>query len=105
MRWAARDDVPVRVNGPTYLVSNLVEQPGKRRMMLHLVNYDARQTKLLTELAVKLRLPDGAKSAHASVVSTDAAGTTPLRIETDATSVRFTVPRLGTYSIVEVDWQ
>jgi hypothetical protein len=59
----------------------------------------------VTDVAVRLRLPVGAKSAHASVVSTDAAETTPLRVETDAAGVRFTVPRLGTYSIVEVDWQ
>jgi hypothetical protein len=105
VRWAARDALPVEVVAPRSVVVNLVSQPEKRRSMLHMVNYDARQTKLLTKVAVKLRLPDGAKSAHASVVSTDAAGTTPLRIETDATGVRFTVPRLGTYAIVEVDWQ
>jgi len=59
VRWAARDDVPVRVNGPTYLVSNLVEQPGKRRMMLHLVNYNAKKIGSLEAVEVICRLPGG----------------------------------------------
>jgi hypothetical protein len=73
--------------------------------MLHMVNYNARRSNSLTEVVVRLRFPDGVKSARASVVSTDSAGTTPLGVETDTAGVRFTVPRLGTYSVVEVDWQ
>ncbi len=39
LRWAAREEIPLRVMGPEYVVANLVEQPGRR--ILHLVNYNA----------------------------------------------------------------
>ena len=39
VRWAAGDALPVKIDGPTYLVANLVSQPEKRRSLLHLVNY------------------------------------------------------------------
>ena len=41
--WAARERIPVEVSSPDRLVSNLVEQPGIRRLMLHLVNYNLRK--------------------------------------------------------------
>ena len=35
---------PLRVYGPDFLVANLVEQAARQRRLIHLVNYDARNT-------------------------------------------------------------
>src|SRR5574340_150841 len=36
VRWAAGGELPVEVSGPPFLVANLVSQPDKRRVLLHL---------------------------------------------------------------------
>jgi len=43
VRWAANHQIPLQVSGPEYLVANLVEQPEKRRRLIHLVNYNFKQ--------------------------------------------------------------
>jgi hypothetical protein len=103
VRWAARDNIPVQVAGPAYLVSNLVEQPEKHRMMLHLVNYNAKNAASLEPVPVVCRLPRGQIAKGVTVYSPDSG--TPFTPETrNGTGVvSFAVP-LKTYSIAVVRW-
>jgi hypothetical protein len=56
VRWAARDSLPVQIGGPAWLVANLVQQPGQRRMLLHLVNY-SKPMAPIKDVKVNSRLP------------------------------------------------
>ena len=103
VRWAARDDVPVRVNGPTYLVSNLVEQPGKRRMMLHLVNYNAKKIGSLEAVEVICRLPRGQAAKEVRIYSPDLDGSRAIEMKSTALQVSFTVP-VKTYTLAVIQW-
>ena len=38
LRWTARSEIPVAVSGPHGLAVNLAAQPGKRCVLVHLVN-------------------------------------------------------------------
>ena len=103
VRWAARDDVPVRVNGPAYLVSNLVEQPGKRRMMLHLVNYNAKKTGSLEPVEVICRLPSGQAAKEVRIYSPDVDGSRAIEMKSTASQVSFAVP-VKTYTVAVIQW-
>ena len=59
VRWAARGEIPVSITGPLYLVTNLAGQMDKRRMMLHLVNYNFRNVPSVEFIRVRCRLPQG----------------------------------------------
>ena len=41
VRWAARQDIPVQIDAPSYVAVNVVAQPKERRWFVHLVNYNA----------------------------------------------------------------
>src|SRR5208283_5046286 len=98
VRWAARDNVPVQVSGPAYLVSNLVEQPEKRRMMLHLVNYNAKKTASLERAEVVCRLPRGETAKEVRIYSPDQEGPRTIEMKSGASQVSFAVP-VKTYTL------
>ncbi|MGO9241045.1 MAG: beta-galactosidase trimerization domain-containing protein [Bryobacteraceae bacterium] len=103
LRWAARDDVPVQVSGPAYLASNLVEQPEKRRMMLHLVNYNAKWRASLERAEVVCRLPRGQTAKEVRIYSPDQEAPRTIEMKSGASQVSFAVP-VKTYTLAVVQW-
>jgi hypothetical protein len=103
VRWAARDDILVEVSGPEYLVANTVEQPEKRRMLVHLVNYNAGKEPALNPVEVICRIPAGQSARRVGVVSPDAAGLEALGVKMDGPKVSFHVP-VKTYSVAVIEW-
>jgi len=61
IHWAAGGRLALEVEGPDFLVANLVWQPGRRRAVLHLLNYDAARTPALDNVAVRWQAPEGAE--------------------------------------------
>ncbi len=104
IRWAAKDDIPVRVSGPGYLVASLVSQPEKRRLLLHLVNYNAKNIPSVELIEASCRLPHGGTAREITVYSPDFDTPRTLKVSSKASGVSFTVPEVKTYSIVGVSW-
>ncbi len=71
VRWAANDDVPLQVSGPDFLVANLVEQAARQRRLIHLVNYDARNTPTISSVQVTCAIPDGKVAKDVSLYEVD----------------------------------
>jgi len=102
IRWAARDELPVRIGGPGFLAANLVSQLEKRRWMLHLVNYHARTGKPTGAIEVTCRLPAPAKEVR--LYSPDTERSPAIPAKTEGTTVTFTLPPVTVYSIAAVSW-
>ena len=103
VRWAARGDIPVNVSGPGYLVANTVEQHEKRRMIVHLVNYNAGAAPALDPVEVTCSVPDGQSVKAVRVISPDAAGLQATGMKMDGRNVSFRVP-VKTYSMAVIEW-
>jgi hypothetical protein len=103
VRWAARDAIPVQVGGPAYLVSNVVEQPEKRRMMLHLVNYNAKKVAALDPVQISCRLPQGQTAKEVRIYSPDMDESRTVEMKNGASEVTFAAP-VKTYTIAVVTW-
>ena len=103
VRWAARGRMPVEVSGPDWLVANLVEQPEQHRIILHLVNYNARKEPSLGIVRATFQLPDGQSIKNAVLYSPDSdspqtlVGTGGERPDTLSVPVK-------AYSVVAVTW-
>jgi hypothetical protein len=98
--WAAKDNILVRISGPEYLVANLVSQPEMRRMMLHLVNYDARKAALRRAVEVTCRVPGPTKEVL--LISPDTERTQVLELKNEPLAVTFSVPPVKVYSIAVI---
>lgn len=97
--WAAKGDLPVRVGGPPYLVANLVSHPAKKRMLLHLVNYDAKNADATKSIEVTFRAPDGKAAREAMFYSPDDVAR-PLNTSGSPGATIVTVPDVKVYGIV-----
>ncbi len=102
--WAARDELPVRVGGPPYLVGNLVSQPEKHRAMIHLVNYGHKSSPSLTSVEVGFRLPKGEKIKDVRVYSPDSGAPLMLKAAASGAEAVFMVPEVKVYAIAVVSW-
>jgi hypothetical protein len=102
--WANRDVLPVRVSGPPYLVANLVSQSARKRTLLHLVNYDAKNTGVIKSIEVACNLPPGVTAQAVVVYSPDLDAPHTLSSNGRAGKALFIVPEVKVYSIVCVSW-
>jgi hypothetical protein len=104
VRWASKGSVPVMIEGPEYLVANLVAQPEKHRVLVHLVNYGVATAPSISA-KVSFRLPQGQTAKQVQMISPDT--DKPMILATDASSqagtVTFSAP-VKTYSIAVVSW-
>jgi len=103
VRWAARDYIPVDVSGPAYLIANAVEQAERRRMTVHLVNYNAGATPALDPVEVRYSVPAGQSVRGIRVISPDADGLQAIGMKTDGSRISFRVP-VKTYSLAVIEW-
>ena len=103
VRWAAGGEFAVEVSGPRYLVANLVAQPQRNRMCLHLVNYNEGR-KVAEGVDVRLRLPAGAKASDVRLMSPESGEPQMLTSRMEGGAAVFTVPGVGLYSFVAVSW-
>jgi hypothetical protein len=100
--WAAKDNVLLRVGGPDFLVANVTAQQEQRRMMLHLVNYKARNGVLTGPIPVQCRVPQPVREVR--LYSPDVAEPYIIPSHYDASAVSFEVPPVKVYSIAVMNW-
>ena len=100
--WTTRGNIAVRIGGPEYLVANVVSQPDQRRMMLHLLNYNARKAALSTPVEVTCQVPAPAKEVR--LISPDMDQPQVLEFMSEPSAVTFSVPTVKVYSIAAVSW-
>jgi hypothetical protein len=104
IRWAAGGHMPLEISAPPSLVANLVSQLEKRRMILHLVNYAARQRTSIPSVEARVELPPGAAIQKINLLSPDQADSQTLPHHQSNSIVSFTVPRIETYSVITLNW-
>jgi hypothetical protein len=100
--WASRGDIPLELQGPEYLIANVVEQPDRHRRMVHLVNYDAEHVSSIANAKVRCAMAAGESVATVRFYSPDASGGELLKSESSDGMVSFTVPSFKVYGVVEL---
>ena len=104
IRWAANAEMPVDISGPEFLAANLVWQPEKRRLLIHLVNYNATNSPSISGIDVVCRPPESetVKTVKLYRLEHDAAIDLQFKIQPHAAS--FTVPEIRTYALIVIGW-
>jgi hypothetical protein len=104
VRWAADGHVPLEIAGPDFLVANLVEQSARQRRLIHLVNYDARNTPSIASVRCTLALPSGKVAKDVKMYEVAADVPRALSFSPGPSSVSFTIPEVKTYAVIAVSW-
>jgi len=104
VQWAAFDHIPISIDGPEFLVANCTLQTQDRRLLLHLVNYDAANTPTLSGTRVRLVLPDRNNARTATLHAPESADARPLALTSDSFGTFLTVPEIRAYALVSIQW-
>jgi len=105
VKWAAGGRLSLEVTAPLTVVTELMEQKQKGKMLLHLLNYNVGQTLPVRNVEVSLPIPEKAQLRKVSLLSPDAESAQSLAATADKGTVSFTVPRLVTYSLAVIEWE
>ena len=103
VKWAAGGRLSLEVTAPLTVVTELMEQKQKRRILLHLLNYNVAQTTPVRRVEVSLQIPEKEKLMKVSLLSPDAESAQSLAATVKKGTVSFTVPRLVTYSLAVIE--
>jgi hypothetical protein len=95
-----RDDLRVVAEAPRSVALELRQQSAPRRVIIHLVNYNARQT--VNGVAVKLRVKTGSVRS-VCLLSPDPAVSQPLPFEVTPQGCSFVVPEWKVYAAILID--
>lgn len=102
--WTSRGDIPLRVSRPDFLVANLVEQPEKRRRLVHLINYNAKKVPSIEGISFECAIPQGQVAKSAGFYTAESNDPVALNVRMEGLRAVFTVPRLDTYGFASVAW-
>ena len=102
--WAAHNDIALRIPGPDFLGANLVEQPGKRRRLVHLVNYNFAQVPLIENIEVKCSVPKGQTAHSVRLCAPGLDGFDTLAFRMQGSEAVFMAPKLNAYCVVTIEW-
>ncbi len=101
LAWAVGREPLLTVDAPNYLIANVVEQPEKRRMAIHLVNYNPRGAEL-KNVAVSCRAPDGSRIESCRLYAPEQSAPVDLTLQTRSGAASFRIPQISTYAIISV---
>jgi hypothetical protein len=103
-RWAANDDTPMQIAGPDFLVANLVEQTEKQRRMIHLVNFNAPNVPVISDVDVTCQVPKGTVVKEVSLYEVGSESPSKINFSAGSSAVTFTLPQVKTYALVAIRW-
>ena len=90
-----------RVSGPPHLVANVVAQPARRRLLVHLVNYNNQEPVANAQVAVKV--PEGWRVKRADLLTPEHPAPVPLKFEQAGDRVSFSVPSVKNYALISLE--
>ncbi len=102
VRWAAGGRLAVEVDAPPSVTVELTAPAGSKTWLLHLVNFDFRNT--VSNIEVRLRPPDGFDAREAVVETPDGPAPEKLQPRKLPGAVSFRIPQLRVYSLVRIDF-
>jgi hypothetical protein len=104
VQWAAAEEFPITVEGPDFLVANCTIQKQDRRLLLHMVNYGSSTSPTLSEIRVRVMLPQDKVAKTATHYAPESADGRSLPLKSDHSGSEFTVPEIKDYALIALQW-
>lgn len=107
VKWAAGGRLSLEVNSPGNMavVAELMEQPGKERRLVHLVNYEGPQGRPVSDVDVTVELPRGKRVPQVTLLTPDGDSKLTVPARNEHGKAYFRVPQLDTYSVAVLKYE
>jgi len=100
VRWAAAERLSVEVMAPTTVAMELMVQKPTGNLLLHLLNYDEKQTPVVTDIEVNLQIPEGKAVQQIQMLTPDGNEQSLLEHTFEGGRAKFVAPRLRVYNLL-----
>jgi hypothetical protein len=100
--WVSQGDIPLMIEGPDYLVANLVEQPHRSRRFVHLINFNFKHIPSIQNVEMRCAVPDLKPVTAVRVYSAESESPTDLPFQIRNRMVLVTIPHINAYCMVEI---
>lgn len=100
VNWAADSSLPVTIEAPIYVTTELTQKEDKSALMLHLLNYDFKKNPSLQNIKVSVNIPDGKTFSQVTVLTPDGRNDETISFRQTGQKIIFTVPVLNTYDLI-----
>ena len=102
--WAANDSIPLAIHGPNGIVAERTEQRARRRLFVHVLNYNASAIPVQRDIQIWVKLPEGFKMAKATVREPGNNAAVDIPAKTDHGGVSVTLSEMRTYVLLTICW-
>ena len=99
VRWTDGNRPLISVSAPDTVAVEPMERRKQKELLVHLVNYNVARSPSVSNIEVKLKVPNGASVSKVTLLSPDRAGAPALPHRLLDGVVSFTVPALATYDL------
>lgn len=103
--WAAGGNIAFAVEAPEFLAINYTSQPGKRRVLVHLVDYNAPKTPVLNSVQLRIGLPDGERTQRVTLYAPCLQHPQTLQFHANGSDTTILIPEVRTYAVVAVEYE
>jgi len=86
-----------------FVVTELIHQKARNKMILHAVNYDCASAAPIRNIRVSVRIPSGKNVKNVQFLTPDGANSQSLTTRMEKQVVHLTIPELNTYSLAVID--
>jgi hypothetical protein len=100
VKWSAKENLSLEIEAPVFVTAEVTQSIDHSRLMLHLLNYNAEKDKLLKNLKISLKIPEGKQIKELLLVSPDKEKVETLSFTVKEGRAVFTVPLLEVYDLV-----
>jgi len=104
VKWAAQDQLPIKLDGPRGMVVNYTGQPLKQRAFVHLLNYAQTAAETTKPVLVGVRLPDNRQASRVTVYTPSSKAGQSIDFSKDGALTFFRIPRVEVYSLAMIEW-
>jgi hypothetical protein len=101
VKWASGDSLSITIEAPLSVTMELVEKEDKSAMILHLLNFDYRNSQV-KNIKADMKVPEGKRVTQVSVMIPDGSNDEILQFKVEGERVIFTVPRLAVYNMIVI---
>ena len=102
VRWAARDEMPLEIDGPPYLIANIVSASSGKIQALHLLNYNYKSQSSIESIPVTWQLPNPRAQLSARLLRPGREPESLTLSVIGGSRIHFVVPSVERYAVVVV---
>jgi hypothetical protein len=103
VEWAMGNEMSIHINAPKEVTTEVTVSENKQKMMIHLLNYNVVNNKIVKNIDIDLLIPPGKHVRDIQLLSPDREKDESLPFKTMDRKVVFKVPMLEVYDLLVVN--